>query len=135
MTPRRLQFHRTKGFNMQEHSHSVNGLPGIRITRPGKWGNPFREMGDMVYIDAGYRRKILSRWVWYCFTKQASAVELYRLLLTDGFTSIERQKPDIRHWIEKVKRLDFSELKGKNLYCFCGEAECHGDVLLKIANQ
>ena len=33
--------------------------------------------------------------------------------------------------ILKVKK----ELKGKNLVCFCSPHSCHGDVLLKIANE
>lgn len=33
--------------------------------------------------------------------------------------------------IEKVKK----ELKGKNLVCFCSPKACHGDILLKIANN
>lgn len=27
------------------------------------------------------------------------------------------------------------ELKGKDLVCFCSPRACHGDILLKIANQ
>ena len=27
------------------------------------------------------------------------------------------------------------ELKGKNLVCFCAPLACHGDVLLRIANE
>lgn len=32
--------------------------------------------------------------------------------------------------IEKIK----SELKGKNLICWCAPLPCHGDVLLEISN-
>lgn len=28
-----------------------------------------------------------------------------------------------------------TELKGKNLICFCSPARCHGDVLLEVANS
>ena len=41
-----------------------------------------------------------------------------------------------------VKSLDFAELKGKNLACWCGdwkpgepEIDCHAVVLLKLANN
>lgn len=27
------------------------------------------------------------------------------------------------------------ELKGKNLLCFCAPKPCHGDILLKLANE
>ena len=31
---------------------------------------------------------------------------------------------------------DASELRGKNLSCWCGETKpCHADILLKLANQ
>lgn len=30
---------------------------------------------------------------------------------------------------------DLSELKGKDLICWCAPAACHGDVLLELANQ
>lgn len=33
--------------------------------------------------------------------------------------------------IMKIKR----ELKGKDLVCFCKPARCHGDTLLRIANE
>jgi hypothetical protein len=33
--------------------------------------------------------------------------------------------------IEEIKR----ELKGKDLVCFCKPQQCHGDILLKIAND
>ena len=32
---------------------------------------------------------------------------------------------------EKVRK----ELKGKNLVCFCAPLPCHGDILLRIANE
>ena len=35
------------------------------------------------------------------------------------------------HLIARIKR----ELKGKNLVCSCKPALCHGDTLLKIANE
>ncbi len=47
----------------------------------------------------------------------SQAVELYRLWLAE-------------------KKPDFSELKGKNLACFCREGElCHADVLLELAKD
>lgn len=33
--------------------------------------------------------------------------------------------------VEKAKK----ELKGKNLVCFCAPRSCHGDILLRIANE
>ena len=37
-------------------------------------------------------------------------------------------KPDL---VQKVK----TQLKGKDLVCFCAPAKCHGDILLQIANE
>lgn len=39
-----------------------------------------------------------------------------------------------------LSNLDFQEkikieLRGKNLVCFCAPKRCHGDILLKIANE
>jgi hypothetical protein len=41
MPPQRLQSRRTKGFNLQQVSLALNGLPAVRVTRPSRWGNPF----------------------------------------------------------------------------------------------
>ena len=41
-------------------------------------------------------------------------------------------------WLMKHSRLVEQakfELKGKDLVCYCAPAKCHGDVLVKIANQ
>lgn len=38
---------------------------------------------------------------------------------------------DQPEFIEEVKK----ELKGKNLVCFCAPLPCHGDILLRIAND
>ena len=43
-----------------------------------------------------------------------------------------------KEMIEKdlnLKKLAKSELKGKNLVCFCKPLKCHGDILLQIANE
>lgn len=39
--PVRLQLSRRRGFNLQAASRAANGFPGMRVSRPGKWGNPF----------------------------------------------------------------------------------------------
>lgn len=31
-------------------------------------------------------------------------------------------------------KLDLSELRGKDLVCYCAPSPCHGDVLLRLAN-
>lgn len=39
--PVRLQLSRRKGFNLQALSLATNGLPAVKVARPGPWGNPF----------------------------------------------------------------------------------------------
>lgn len=34
-----------------------------------------------------------------------------------------------------LKEAAKKELKGKNLVCFCAPLGCHGDILLRIANE
>lgn len=40
-TPQRIQLRRTKGWNLQQESLALNGLPAVKVTRPGPWGNMF----------------------------------------------------------------------------------------------
>jgi len=42
-----------------------------------------------------------------------------------------------KDWLVKQDHLlaRLSELKGKNLACYCAPLACHGDILLKLANE
>ncbi len=140
--PQRIQLKRTKGFNLQEHSLSINGLSAVKVSRPTKWGNPFKVVGDMIYVHAGYRRTILSPWVFLCSGELERCLQLYEAVVTGKMNqAIDFAKirvdaaTDIEYWIKHFEKQKLSELKNKNLSCFCkpGEA-CHADVLLKIAN-
>lgn len=47
---------------------------------------------------------------------------------------IEKYKTYLKHnpaLQEKAKK----ELKGQNLVCWCAPLACHGDILLKVANE
>jgi hypothetical protein len=46
MKPQRIQLSRKKGFRLHEASNQINGLPVVMVTRPGKWGNPFKVDAD-----------------------------------------------------------------------------------------
>jgi Domain of unknown function (DUF4326) len=46
----------------------------------------------------------------------------------DSFESMAKQRPE---FLAQVRR----ELKGKDLVCFCAPKRCHGDFLLRIAND
>ncbi len=121
MQPVRIQRKRIKGWRMPENT--------VSVTRPGKWGNPFKigkyyAIGSLGFLEpvckeSIERAKSDSK---YTFVKDAeTAVELYRKYM-EGL-----RLPDT----EGLKKL-----KGKNLACFCKEGQvCHADVLLKLANQ
>jgi hypothetical protein len=40
--PQRLRLSRRAGFKLQKHSAEANGLPAIVVSRPSRWGNPYR---------------------------------------------------------------------------------------------
>lgn len=46
----------------------------------------------------------------------------------DQFETMVESNPELKAKIKK-------ELKGKDLICYCKPARCHGDYLLKIANE
>jgi hypothetical protein len=95
--PVRLRLSRRRGFRLQEISRRTNGLPAVKVTRPGKWGNPFH------------------------------------------IAEFGREKAIALHREDLVRRLreglDLSELRGRNLACWCEADElCHADTLLEFAN-
>lgn len=51
-----------------------------------------------------------------------------RYEVIEMFERYLQESPDL---LQRVK----SELKGKDLVCFCSPKACHGDVLLKYAND
>lgn len=81
----------------------------VSVTRPGKWGNPFK-VGDTI--------------------RDPITGEIKRYLQT---------LEDVLAWYRnylRYRQIDLSELKGKNLACFCPlDKPCHADVLLELANK
>jgi hypothetical protein len=130
MKPVRIQRKRTKGFKLQDAS--PNGLPVKYVGRPTKWGNPIKLEGDMIYVNASYRRRIFDPWIYYKQGGINDVLHLYsHILKGTQFNDI-----DLDYWSNKFKQNDISELKGKNLACFCSlDKPCHCDVLLKLANK
>ncbi len=120
--PVRVQRKRTKGWRMPENT--------VSVTRPGNWGNPFK-VGHR-YKWGGLKNSGIDLLMTY--------MEAY--VPDDRFTTIQTAQEAIE-WYEKylLKRPELiekakKELVGKNLACFCKIGEpCHGDILLKIANQ
>jgi hypothetical protein len=62
--PLRISLSRRAGFNLQELSNQLNGLPAMNVARPSRWGNPFR-VGEAAN----------------CVGTPAEAVRLYRVHL------------------------------------------------------
>jgi hypothetical protein len=84
-----------------------NGEPyDIYIGRGSKWGNPF---SHLKYSQAQV-----------VVDTREEAIECYQNWI--------QCSPEL---IADAKR----ELKGKVLGCFCKPLDCHGDILLKIANE
>lgn len=124
MKPLRIQRSR------KQKQVSPNGLPIKYVGRPTIWGNPFKDVGDLVYVNAKYRRKSLPPWVVYHSTK--GAAELFDDMCRD-LDSHPVEEP-IRLRFENIRE-HISELKGLNLSCWCSnQCQCHADTLLTLAN-
>ena len=108
MTPQRIQRKRARGWRLP---------PGaVCVTRPGRWGNPWREGSTAWTIGPGGVRdksgKVLTR---------KDAVDSFRFSIICH--------PEL---VDEVVR----ELRGRDLACWCKPGDlCHGDVLLEIANS
>jgi hypothetical protein len=111
--PVRIQLSRRKGWRLPENT--------VVVSRPTKWGNPFRVHSDGTGMDA------------------ENAVACFRSMVTKegGWIPVALPWPCGKvpmAWtsIEDVKR----ELRGKNLACWCPlDQPCHADVLLELANK
>ena len=103
--PVRLRLLRRKGFNLQALSIATNGLPAVNVTRPSKWGNPYR----------------------------VGAIDRRTGGIMDAETAVERFL-DYVHQRGGGANI-VVDLAGKNLACWCRPgAPCHADVLLELAN-
>lgn len=112
--PVRIQRRRTKGYDMQAESRAMNGLECVYVGRGTKWGNPF-VVGQTVVLKSELGED-------YITVTPRIAVELYRHRL--------------KNCLEQLALPKISELRGKNLSCFCKLDEpCHADVLLELAND
>ena len=104
MKPIEVQRKRTKGFKLP--------LNTVSVTRPGKWGNPFKGE-DAV---KKFRECLLFPHNVYTYLDEIEAINQYFRF----------------KWMQKNLKL----LRDKNLACFCHlGAECHRTVLLELANK
>lgn len=118
MRPERLQLSRQRGFDLKAVSRARNGLPGKRVTRPGRWGNPF----SIAEVAAAYGLTPEAA--------QARAVAMCRDWLTGKLEpGLSPGAPPSRDEIR-------AELRGYNLACWCRPGTpCHADVLIELAND
>lgn len=119
--PERIQLSRARGFNLQAHSLSLNGLPAVVVARPGAWGNPhrvWRDGGQWVVSSRGHEHHPV-----------ASRAEGIALAVAKHREDCLKAAPFYG------SATAFLELRGKNLACWCkAEAPCHAEVLLQLAN-
>ena len=90
----------------------------LYVGRPTKWGNPFHGHWDV-------------------------PAEMFRVLLkeTSGIALTQAERLRIAQERKTYKLPDVSEIRGKNLACWCpltdkdgNHVPCHADVLLELAN-
>jgi hypothetical protein len=95
----------------------------VSVSRPSRWGNPFRVVAANDMWAVQYRGKTLVRWD----TRELAAADA-----VDRFErQLREQCAEVSGWAASVR----SDLGGKNLACFCPiGSPCHADVLLRIAN-
>ena len=118
----RIQRKRTKGWRIPA------GV--IYIGRGSKWGNPFKLVGGMIYVDAGHYQ-------WTLFYQEAGyttedVVRLFRDMLMD--LNSHPVDDAIRSRF-RLMRDTIGNLSGKTIACWCKvDACCHGDALAELAN-
>ncbi len=131
LSPMRIQRRRTKGWKMPENT--------VSCSRPGLFGNPFRMIGDLVYVNASHRRKTLCPWVLFYDGPMPDGTEirLFRECLMDAnaHSAEPSLEPVHKEYFNRMRER-LPALKGKNLSCFCPlNKPCHVDVLLELANN
>lgn len=125
--PVRIQLSRRKGFDLQAVSEATNGLPAVKVARPGRFGNPFT-LEDAVDVHE-CNREAAHRY----------ATGWFREWLTQPADHHDQSEFGSFGYLRETRErllASLSELRGKNLACFCRPGfECHADVLLELANS
>lgn len=86
--------------------HKTAPPDAVYIGRGSPWGNPFSHIVN----------------------SKASTIVSDRNAACDAFEEWAVSNPNFIHDIK-------TELTGKHLVCFCKPKRCHGDFLLRIANE
>ena len=123
LTPVRVQRSRAKGFKMPDNT--------VYVGRGSKFGNPFKiDDGFIIYKPENKPRRLYDKkdqWINWSVSKGFTVedcIHLFEKWITHKlFISNLSTVPDL------------SELKGKNLACWCPlNKPCHADVLLRLSN-
>ena len=122
--PDRIQLRRTKGFDLQALSLATNGLPAVKVARPGPFSNPFTIAGAAEVFDVRKESAHVRAVKWFEEWLDAPDELFGHGYVYEGM----KERCD-----ELLRRLP--ELRGKNLACFCdAKYACHVDSLLVRAN-
>ena len=131
MKPKRIQRQRTKGWKMPPNT--------VSVCRPHTLGNPFvvGEPSGYMFKDNGDPTPMIAS------LTLEQCVEMFDELSRGVLTP--EMHPRGHQWLERFrKRTGFispteylrSQLRGKNVACYCNlDAQCHGDIILRIANE
>lgn len=114
--PERIQLSRRRGWRKPDNT--------VVVSRPSRWGNPFRLDGKRILIRTGGTD--FDPWGEFPTPEKARAhaVGAFRWQLENHPNVVGFTVGDVR-----------AELEGKNLACWCPlSSPCHADVLLEIAN-
>lgn len=106
---KRIQRKRTKGWRMPENA--------ISITRPGKYGNPFK-----------IGKEVDDKWMEFF-----DRIDFHSFFVK-GYVP---DREDSIYLFEKyvLPTLDLSKIKDKDIACFCRlDQECHGDTIIRKIN-
>ena len=114
-----------------------------KITRPGKFGNMFKiyDDGKIVLWNRKMERWKVKEELFLFYGTAQDVVNLYEFAILQDLESIKNYRKElndtkiltaVQEHLDYLKKVDFSELKGKNVRCTCKlEDPCHGDILLK----
>jgi hypothetical protein len=126
--PVRIQRKRSAGYDIQAISRATNGLSCISVTRLGRFGNPYdieifgRELSPKLF-----RNSIHGEW-------KPSVMEGHPDELCDAAYAAHQGFMN-RFAGDHPLAAARSELRGRNLSCYCSAADaCHADILLSLAN-
>lgn len=118
--PVRITRRRAKGYNMQEHSKSINGLDCKYVGRPGKYGNNYKVGDKIMYHELGVLHPVIIRTFLHEMVIKNAEGAVY---LFERF---------------QLPNMDLSELIGFNLSCWCkadtpgaNPVPCHVSSILR----